>query len=188
MRASPRAGYTLIEILIVMVVMMVAVTMYSSSVGAIARQREISRESAVAAAASQVALERMRDCEFRDLWPLYNADPDDDPGGAGTAPGSRFAIPGLDALPDSPDGLQGEVILPAIQRRVGELPIWELREDFEDTGLGMPRDLTGDEVVDSFDHAEDYRVLPVMVRVQWQGPTGPRRFQVHSLFSDMRRR
>jgi len=166
----------------------VAVTMYSSSVGAIARQREINRESAVAAAASQVVLERMRDCAFHDLWTLYNADPDDDPGGAGTAPGSRFAIPGLDALPESPDGLQGEVILPAIQRSVGELPIWELREDFEDAGLGLPRDLTGDEVVDSFDHAEDYRVLPVMVRVRWQGPTGPRRFQVHSLFSDMRRR
>ena len=48
----------------------------------------------------------------------------------------------------------------------------------KDASLGMPRDLNGDGVIDSEDHAGDYVLLPVKVRVNWRGITGDRSFEV----------
>ena len=65
------------------------------------------------------------------------------------------------------DGLAGQVIFPT---RVG-FP-GALREDVVDAKLGMPRDLDGDGVIDTANHAGNYRLLPVIVRVRWRGATG----------------
>jgi hypothetical protein len=61
---------------------------------------------------------------------------------------------------------------------------FQLREDVVDPEMGMPRDLSGDSVVDSADHALDYMLLPVRVTIEWQGVTGRRRFQMFSLLVD----
>jgi hypothetical protein len=49
-----------------------------------------------------------------------------------------------------------------------------LCEYVTDMGLGMPRDLNGDGAVDTADHSLDYVILPVRVRVTWQGVGGAR--------------
>jgi hypothetical protein len=51
--------------------------------------------------------------------------------------------------------------------------------------LGMPRDLTGDILIDNFDHAADYRILPVRVRVSWTGKSGPRSIELQTLLSGL---
>jgi hypothetical protein len=53
-----------------------------------------------------------------------------------------------------------------------------LREDAVDAELGMPRDLDGDGTVDTDDHAGDYLVLPVRVRVTWDGVSGSRSYTI----------
>lgn len=113
-RARRRAGVTLLELIVVMAVLTVAVTMFTSMVVHTTRQRGINRENAVASNAARTVVELMRNQEFRDIFALYNADPSDDPGGAGTAPGNVFTVAGLTPLPGDADGLAGEIHLPVI--------------------------------------------------------------------------
>jgi hypothetical protein len=57
----------------------------------------------------------------------------------------------------------------------------ELREDIEDEALGMPRDLNGDGEIDAVNHAKDYLLLPVRIRVEWSGLTGDRSYELYTV-------
>ena len=50
----------------------------------------------------------------------------------------------------------------------------EVREDLtaELFGLAIDHDLDGDGVVDAENHAGNYLLLPVLVRVEWAGSSG----------------
>lgn len=180
-------GFALVELVLVLGVLLVALSIFSATIAATSRQRSTNRENAIAAEAARAVLEDMRARSFDRLWALYNADPEDDPEGAGTAPGHRFAVPGLDPAPASPDGLIGEVRLPVawgaptVEDGVTRPAKLELREDAVDRRLGMPRDLNGDLVVDGLDHGDDYVRLPVEIELEWRGKTGRHRFTVATM-------
>lgn len=168
LRPSPRehgSGFTLVELTIAMMVVTTALLVFSSTVTGIARQRASLRERVLALDAARNMLETLRSEDFHVVYALYNADGLDDPLGVGTAPGGRFDVPGLSPVDAALDGLEGEVEFPAARDENGVL---RLREDLEDADLGMPRDLSGDGVVDEEDHAGDYFVLPVRVRIRWK--------------------
>ena len=95
---------------------------------------------------------------------------------------SRFAAAPLDPADDSPDGMHGEVFFPTIGDPLVGV---QLREDLVDDDLGMPRDLSGDSIIDDQDHAGDYFVLPVMIRVRWQGKSGAQEYALYSAISDV---
>jgi hypothetical protein len=175
---------TLIELVLVLGILALAFGMLSSTLMANSRQRSVNRESAAAAEAARGVFEDMMNVDFEDVFATYNADPADDPGGAGTAPGDRFDVIGLSALEASPDGMEGQVVLPALTFLPDE---WELREDFVDEDLGMPRDLNGDSIIDDLDHADDYLILPVRVELEWMGRFGPRRMSVSVILADVRK-
>jgi hypothetical protein len=59
-----------------------------------------------------------------------------------------------------------------------------LREDVNLPELGMPRDLNGDGAVDAGNHSTDYRLLPVIVRVRWQGAGGPSQFELKTMLAN----
>ena len=168
-----RRGLTAIELMVVMTILLVAISAFSGTVASAFNQRGVNRENAIAATAAGNLLETMRDQDFAQLFALYNEDPADDPGGAGSAPGNRFAVDGLDPAPGAVGGAIGEVIFPTVAG--------ELREDVADDRLGMPRDLDGDHVIDSADHAGDYFRLPVAIRLRWTGKAGVREMTVHSM-------
>ncbi len=170
-------GLTLVELSVAIAVLTVCVYMLSQTVLATIAQAPAKRERAEAMEAVRSVIERMRNEDFADVFALYNADPSDDPGGPATAPGNLFAVPGFDLQPGDPDGFVGEIVLPA------DGPV--LREDADVPELGLPRDLSGDGAVDEFDHALDHIVLPVLVRMEWQSRLGPRRIEVHTMFSDL---
>jgi len=199
-RRGPRAGFTLVELLVAMSVLLVAASIFYRLLASTTQLRGMNRENAVAVDAARVCLEQMRNRDFRELWSLYNDDPADDPGGPGTAPGRRFVVEELDPLPGSTDDTVGEVILPAQLTQVevttqtgGKLlggttttivdELW-LREDVVDPELGLPRDLNGDNVVDSENHAGDYLILPVCIVVRWQGQFGERSLRVVTMLTD----
>jgi len=52
---------------------------------------------------------------------------------------------------------------------------FELREDI------AGRDLNGDGVIDGEDHATDYKILPVTVKVEWDGARGEREFEIQTI-------
>ena len=196
---SPRGGATLVEVMVVFTILVVASGIFSRMVIAVSQLRDINRQNATAAEGARIVIESMRNEDFEEVYRLYNPDPTDDPDGAGTGPGNRFLVPGLEPLPGG-DGLHAEVFLPGLPpgtpsqligtkwERVGyEVPtdgLWHVREDYLDAKLGMPRDLNGDSIIDSEPHSDDYLLLPVLVRVEWQGRTGPRSYEVHSMLAE----
>jgi prepilin-type N-terminal cleavage/methylation domain-containing protein len=170
-----RAGFTFIELAVVLIILLVALLIFSNTINGMARQRAVNRESSIAMEAARNQVESLRGSDYRQIFALFNSDPDDDPEGPGTAPGHRFLVAPLSPPPESEDGLQGEIFFPAGLDPTDGL---ELREDVELTELGMPRDLNGDSIIDDLDHSGDYFILPVLVRIRWTGKTGLREYEL----------
>lgn len=170
---------TLIEVTISLAVVTVAVYFLSSTVVSVLMHARSKEERSIAVDAAMNQLELMRSIPFEQVFATYNRAPEDDPAGHGTAPGSTFAVEGLDGTDSSLNGHAGVVILP------GDGPV--LREDVAIPGLTMPRDLNGDIRVDNQDHSGDFILLPVTVRVRWSGHAGVRQFQMSTLMSKLRR-
>src|SRR5262245_36222032 len=89
-RSQASSGFTFIELAVVMTILLSALLIFSSTVSSVAKTRSVNRETSLAVAAARNMLETMRAEDFATVYRLYNADPGDDPDGAGTAPGSRF--------------------------------------------------------------------------------------------------
>ena len=161
----------MVELAIAIAILTIALGATVSTLVASTALSKTDRETTLAIHAAQSALERVKGEAFEDAFASFNADPNDDPppGGPGTAPGSAFAVPGLNLRAADPDGFVGQIFFP------GDGLV--LREDLVDAALGMPRDLNNDVVLDANDHAGDYTVLPVRVRVEWTGETGNRQLE-----------
>ncbi len=127
-------------------------------------------ENAIAYAAARLTAAELQGVPFDEIFASYNSDPSDDPDGAGTAPGGDFDARGLSPALDDADGFVGEIVFPEQATGVGTAVA--LREDLALPELGMPRDLNGDGFPDGLDHAGDYIVLPVTIRVRWRGASG----------------
>jgi type II secretory pathway pseudopilin PulG len=169
----------MLEIVIAIVVLLVAALGVSKAILASGRAEQMTREADRATQAARRVLESIQAEPFAEAFRRYNANPADDPGGAGTAPGANFSVAGLTAADGDADGLAGEVIFP----RVTAAPA-ELREDAVDAALGTPRDLDGDGVIDGVDHANDYLLLPVRVRVRWRSAAGPGVAELRTLIAN----
>jgi len=165
-RAPKRAAFTIAEVAMAAAVLTIAVGGLLSSIVASMALNRVNNETGLAQAYARRAIERLQGVPFAEIFATFNADPNDDPAGPGTAPGARFdafglapagpAIPGVGAL-------AGEIIFPVTTIGTAQ----QLREDVVDAALGMPRDLNGDGLPpDGMDHAGDYKMLPVRVRVQ----------------------
>lgn len=203
-RSSRCAGLTVVEIVVALSVMVVAVSIFCQMLVSTARMRSMNHESLLAADGARVALERLRNEPFLNVWRLFNEQPSDDPGGASSGPGNRFAVEGLDPVEGAPSGMVGRYYFPtlAVQGTGGSTSggkvanlggggvattTYKLREDLTDATLGMPRDLNGDNKIDDKDHALDYLILPVRVEIEWQSKTGVRRFSILTQLTDFRR-
>lgn len=177
-----RAGFSLLELTLVMGVMLFAFLALSRSLGESIQLGDTNQETAQATDAAREMLEILDGVEdFAQVFFLYNLDPDDDPAGPGTAPGAAFDVVGLRPAGDDPDQRVGEIHFPTAVGVGGRL---ELAEDADEPSLGMPRDLDGDGLVDTDDHSTDYRLLPVTLRLRWTGANGERTLEVHTLLAD----
>jgi hypothetical protein len=119
-------------------------------------------------------MELMRSQPCSILFATYNTIAGDDPGGAGTAPGQNFTVPGLEPRDGDADGCVGRILFPTINGA--------LREDVVNSFLGMPRDLDGDVTIDGLSHNGDYILLPVHVRIEWKGVAGDVSFDLYNQF------
>ena len=201
-------GFIAIELVLVTLVMLVALQIFAEIMLATSRQRSVNRENSIAMEASRATVEHLMSLPLQDIFALYNSNPNDDPGGVGTAPGPKFKVPGLTPASFALDGMQGSVSFP-----VGPPPggagggaggfggvgglggaggtggtggaAMVLREDVVDRDLGMPRDLNGDLVVDDLDHSNDYSILPVRLQITWHSRSGDRSLSQHVLLTEM---
>jgi hypothetical protein len=175
--ACTRRGFSLVEVAILAVLLLVAVGGLSSAVLSSVRLARATEESARADEAARALGARMQAVEFRDIFATYNGYPDDDPGGVpGSAPGGAFDVRGLAPRADDPDGRVGRIVFPVVELVSGAEA---LREDVVDVRLGMAagRDLNGDgDWVD--DVTADYALLPARLIVEWSGAGGNRSYEL----------
>jgi hypothetical protein len=180
LRRSRRAGLTLIEIAVGCVILITGVLSFAQAMIMVERGQQHTREVGRATQAARQVMEAIQAQAFAEAFRYYNGNPGDDPGGAGTAPGKNFSVPGLSARANDPDGFVGEVIFPTPAGQPGVL-----RENTVDTKLGMPRDLNGDGLINNLaDYSTTYTILPVRVRVEWVGASGPGAVELRTLLGN----
>jgi len=201
-RAS-RAGLSILEVLVTLSILVVAGSLFCQMLVSGRRIRLVNHEKTLAADAARVVLERMRNTPFLEIYRDYNEDPTDDAGGNGTGPGASFEVEGLSPLDGA--GAVGRVLFPTMAVQVSSgtsggggklggmgggslggttVTQYHLREDVVDARLGMPRDLTGDNKIDSGNHSADYLLLPVCVRLEWKSGSGERHFEIVTQLGD----
>ena len=170
-----RRGSSLVELLVAVAVVLVGLLAFTRALTESLALGRANRQTALATAAAQAAIERLQAADAGRAFALYNDEPDDDPDGSGTAPGSRFAATGL--VPLAADGGQaGRIFFPVTAGAPGVL-----REDLVDTRLRTPLDLDLDGNVDAADKSATYRLLPVRVRVAWQDGRATRELEVATI-------
>jgi prepilin-type N-terminal cleavage/methylation domain-containing protein len=175
-RRRPRAdaGFTLIEILMSGAVLAVAACGLSAVLVNSMAASAVNKETAQARAAARQMLEQLQNIPVSDVYATFNGITNDDPLGEGTAPGGAFVIHTKPAAIQV-SNMTGEILFP------GDSKSGVLSEDVKDPALGMPMDLNGDGVIDGENHSSDYLVLPVKIRVRWQGVAGERTFVMCSM-------
>ena len=193
-RARSQAGFTLLELMVAVVIIVVAFfglllsLHYGSVLNETARQMQSAHEGA------RQALEAVRAYEFAFIYRSFNTDTTDDPNGPDTAEnllfplnlvipradphppltalgdriGNNFVVDGLDPLPADPDGVVGALLFPEAVDAGSAV----LSEQGQDPFLGPPRDLNGNGTVNDLNVSDDYVLLPLTVIVQWQGTFG----------------
>jgi prepilin-type N-terminal cleavage/methylation domain-containing protein len=166
-RSRARRGLTLLELVCSIAVLTLGISGLARVTLGLQRAGSASRETELATQAARAMLERIQAESFAQAFRSFNATGADDPGGVNTAPGASFAVAGLRALPNDADGQPGEIVFPTVAAQPGVLS-----ENVNDARLGMPQDLDGNGAVDTLNHATDYQILPVLVRVRWQSRDG----------------
>ncbi len=157
-----------------MAILTVSATIYAQTIASSRRLEPIAIEKALASEAARTAIERIRAQPIDQVLALYDADPANDPDGAGTAPGATFAVEGL--TPSAGGAAVGRIEFPLVDGR--------LAEDLVDDMFGFPRDINGDGAIDALDHRADWVLLPVRVRVEWTprgGAGSTREFEIYTM-------
>jgi len=183
---SRRSGFSLLEMVVAAPIVLIALSLFVQMLDAGLKLRQTVREEWAASSRAQDILEQMRNEDLGDVVVLFNADPFDDPNGPGTAPGDRFDVEGLRAFANDPAGMVGTIELPIWNAGSEVAPDWRVREDLVNDELGTPRDLNGDCIVDALDHSGDYTILPVVIRLRWEGRHGRREFRLYSALTEIR--
>lgn len=174
-----RAGFTMIDVMMAAVVLAIAISGLCGSILVAMSLNRVNRDTAVAQQAARLAIEQLEGRSFGEVFAAYNANVGDNAALGSPAVGPGFAVPGLEVLAGDADGMCGRFMFPV--QDVGGVE--QLREDAVDASLGMPRDLNGDGAIDALNHAADYRLLPVRIRVEWQGRVGPRQLDFETMLS-----
>lgn len=169
---SRRAGFSLVDVCVALAILAIALGTLIGSVFYALRLEEANEETAAASQLMRTLFERIDAQPFEEIYASYNQSPDDDPD------------PGVDYLAL----LENDDPLLTLGRKGGpEIEVLfpgdgiELREDGVDPALGMPRDLNGDSGTDGLDHSGDYELLPITLRLTWDGASGPRSLEMSTL-------
>ena len=169
---------TLIELMTAISILVISLVGFARVIASSIASSRTNHQATMAREAGRQIIEELWAADFQDVFAIYNADPEDDPGGIGTGEGSGVPVPGLDLVEGDVDGFAGEILFPTIGGAKG------LREDVVNRSFGTPRDLNGDGLVDDQDHADDYRLLPVIVRFEWRSKTGPAYLELKTLLAN----
>lgn len=170
-RPGARAGYGLVDLCIALVVLSASLGVLVGAIFSGMRLARTDEETAVASQVLRTALARIGTLTPREAFAVLNAEPADDLQGESAQ--SYLAVREL-VLTDR----QGQAVTVQVTLPVSDDQPGVLREDLELPALGMPRDLDGDGTIDGADHADDALLLPLLLRLEWEGSSGPQSLQM----------
>ena len=150
----------MLDVTIAAALLAIAITSLMSLIFSSLQLSRVDRETTIAHQAMRRATEEMQMVVFEGAFANFSANP-------------NFAVTGLTPQVGDADGMVGQILFPTVAGT--------LREDVVDVGLGMPRDLNGDGIVDGVGHDNDYVVLPVRVRLSWTGVSGNRTVELTTM-------
>jgi type II secretory pathway pseudopilin PulG len=175
--ASTNAGFGLVDICVALVVLSGALGILVVAVFSGIRMARADEETAIANQALRSAIARLQALPARDAFAILNDDSADDIDGETSA---EY----LDLSEHLLSDREGEALTISVLLPVDEAAPGALREDLDLPELGLPRDLDGDGTIDSADHADDLVLLPVLLRLEWQGASGAHTLQMATILSD----
>jgi type II secretory pathway pseudopilin PulG len=164
------SGFTLIDVCVGLLVLAIAVGALVGTMFTALRLDRVNESRAAANQALRALLEDIKAMEFSGIYAAYNTSTADDPD-----PQHDYKTY-LDLEGDLPAGSCGAAPVAKIYFPEDENGL--LREDLVDERMGLPRDLDGDGAIDGDDHSADYKILPVVVQLDWEDPSGPQSIQV----------
>lgn len=174
-----RRGFSLLEVMIAMTVLTVAILGLVTAIVTSMRLTTTNRENTLAMNAARQKIEEMQAWPggFSEVFAAYNNATGDDAGLAAAAPGGAFTVAGL--RPITGDPAVGTIIFNVDSSGPGSESLREFSVDPTfGPMMGMPKDISGDGIVDGDDHAtgqpEPYTLLPVVIRIRWDGAMGQR--------------
>ena len=177
-RLTSNAGLSLTEAILSFGVMLMVMLGFMRVLLSTSLATKTNHEATQAKQCARQMMEVLASDSFSTVFVRYNNDRGDDPVGF-NSPGVGFAIPGLTPVDGDADGLPGQVIFPTLAAAPGVL-----REDLEIPALGLPMDLNADGFVDDLDHSTDYAFLPVQIRIEWDGASGPGILEFETLIAN----
>ena len=155
------SGYALLEVLLGSFILVTGVV--SLGIGLMQAQRS-QKEAHLIHLANRATLskvEEMRGANFSTLLINYST---------GGTPGPDFDVPDLLARTDDPDG------------KVGKIE-FVTNETIPHAQLGLPRDLNGNEDSVDTDISGNYRFLPTIITINYQGYNGNQEFKFYVLLA-----
>ena len=171
-RRTHEDGLTFVELVFTIAVFSVAGLGLIGTMGYSVRQNAVNRETAIASLAARGMIEQLRGETFANILSEFNDYDKDDLAGHGTSPGASFEVTELGKFNTEGAAGVGTIEFPTDSKG-------ELLEDLDMPELGLPRDLNGDGKIDKKPlEGNDYRVLPVRIRVSWVGAAGAREFEL----------
>lgn len=175
--ARRRRGMSLLEVLVSVAVLTVGLAGFLQTIVTVTALESSNQDQVAANAAARAVLEQLRSTTFNEVFRRFNASGDDDPVG-GASPGAAFDVVGLRPLP-------GQNFPGAVRFPVDPANPDVLREDLVDAQLGMPLDLNADGALTNANCAGDYRLLPVVVTVEWQSSRGPASLEIRTILGGL---
>ncbi|MBI3855316.1 MAG: type II secretion system protein [Planctomycetes bacterium] len=162
-------GFSLIEVMFALTIVTTALVGLFSAILHISRLNAANRENLAALRGAEMMIETLRSTPFDRIFASYNSNRSDDPPpGPGSAPGPNFDVLDLVPQPDDADQKCGKILFPT------DAGGTRLLETTVDPDLMMPRDLNMNGKIDSDDVSATAVLLPVTVRIDWQGVQGRR--------------
>lgn len=154
-------GFTLIELLVSFSALLVVLLGFSRMLLSSHMASSTTHEATLAKEAARSMVERLQATPLADIYHEFNANPADD---VGVAHGAGFAIRGLEAPPGDADGLPGRILFPESNGVLSELAV--------QARYGWPVDMDRDGDFLTANVSTTYRLLPVVVLVEWRGSGG----------------
>jgi hypothetical protein len=169
----------LIEVLVAFTAFLIVMLAFSKVIVGSMAATSTDHEANLAKEAGRAIIETLQAEDFDDVFALYNSDDADDPV-FGAAPGNFFPVAGLDLRAGDVDGFVGEILFPTDGAALPGL----LNEGLQDSRFGCPRDLNGDgDTLDQLPSGQ-YGLLPVVIRIEWDGTTGASSMQLRTLLGN----